>query len=323
MSLVKVAVIGAGHLGQYHAAKYAQAPGVQLVGIADLLPDRAQALAQRHGCQAFADFRALLPQVEAVSIAVPAAQHYAIGKACLQAGLHVLMEKPITTTLEEADRLLALARARRRVLQVGHVERFNPVARELLRQVEQPLFIECHRLAPFKPRGTDVDVILDLMIHDLDLIAALAGGEVSDLDACGAPVLSDSADIANARVHFDNGCTANITASRVSLKVERKLRIFQRDAYFSADLHKQELTTCRRATRGAPLMAEHRRIPGDALEAEIAAFLAAVVRRDGVAVNGEDGRRALQLSLDIAAHLRNAGARPLSPSPSLPALHAD
>lgn len=319
MSAVKVAVIGAGHLGQFHARKYAESPNAQLIAVVDTQLERARTIAERHGVPATSEFREVLPQVEAVSIAVPAAAHYAIAKACLEADRHVLVEKPITVTLAEADALVALARARRRVLQVGHIERFNPVGAELLRQVRNPLFIECHRLAPFKPRGTDVDVLLDLMIHDLDLIAALAGAEFTDIDACGAPVLCDTADIANARVRFANGCTANITASRVSLKVERKLRIFQRDAYFSADLGRQELTVARKT--GTRIDHSHRHLAGDALEAEIAAFLGAI--RDGgpVAVPGEDGRRALQLSLEIAARLRAEAAR-AEPEGGRAALHA-
>lgn len=314
MSVVKVAVIGAGHLGQHHARKYAESAQARLVAVVDIQAERAHSVAARHGAAAHTEFRDILGAVDAVSIATPAAQHFAIANACLAAGLHVLVEKPIAVSLAEADGLVALARQRRRVLQVGHVERFNPVARELLQQVRQPLFIECHRLAPFKPRGTDVNVILDLMIHDLDLIAALAGTEYTDIDACGVAVLSDSVDIANARVRFANGCTANITASRVSLKVERKLRIFQCDTYFSADLQKQELTVCRKT--GTQIAHEHRHLPGDALQAEIESFLQAVRSNDGAAVTGEDGRRALQLSLEVGARLRVAAASAQEPAVS-------
>jgi predicted dehydrogenase len=310
MPAVRVAVIGAGHLGQYHARKYAESAEAELVAVVDIQADRAHSVAARHGVPAHTDVGAILDAVDAVSIATPAAAHFAIARQCLEADLHVLVEKPITVTLAEADGLIALARARRRVLQVGHVERFNPVARELLAHVDHPLLIECHPLAPFKPRGTDVNVLLDLMIHDLDLIAALAGADFTDIDACGVPVLSDSFDIANARVRFANGCTANITASRVSLKVERKLRIFQRDAYFSADLQKQELTVARK--RGVQIEHAHRHIPGDALQAEIESFLDAVAGRESLAVSGEDGRRALQLSLAVAARMRE-GAAPAPP----------
>jgi predicted dehydrogenase len=301
--MIRVAVIGAGHLGQYHARKYAESPHAHLVAVVDTQHDRAQAVATRHGVAAHADFHEVLGQVDAVSIAVPAAAHYPIARACLEAGVHVLVEKPIAVTLAEADGLVALARQRERVLQVGHVERFNPVGRELLQHVHQPLFIECHRLAPFKPRGTDVNVLLDLMIHDLDLIAALAGADFTDIDACGVAVLSDSADIANARIRFANGCTANVTSSRVSLKVERKLRIFQRDAYFSADLQKQELTIARKTGGEPAIQVEHRHVPGDALAAEIDSFLQAVRGGRPAAVSGEDGRRALQLCLEIERRL--------------------
>ena len=298
---IRVAVIGAGHLGQYHARKYWEAPGSKLVAVADVSAERAALIAQRHDVPSYTDYRQVLDQVDAVSIAVPAAAHHAIATDCLNAGKHVLLEKPITVTLEDADALVALARQKQRVLQIGHIERFNPVGAELLRQVKNPLFIECHRLAPFKPRGTDVNVLLDLMIHDLDLIAALAGAAFTDIQACGVKVLSDSIDIANARIQFANGCTANITSSRVSLKVERKLRIFQRDAYFSADLGKQELTVARK--NGAEISHEHRHIAGDALQAEVDAFLAAIRGEQPVAVTAEDGRRALQLCLEIGRRM--------------------
>ena len=303
MDALNVAVIGAGHLGQYHASKYAACDGVRLVGVADVDAARAQKIAGPLGAASCADYRELLGSVDAVSIAVPAAAHYDVAHACLSADLHVLVEKPITVTLREADGLVALARERQRVLQVGHVERFNPVMREMQKRVNGPLFIECHRLAPYKPRGTDVDVLLDLMIHDLDLICALVGAPVTSIDATGVSVLTTTPDIANARLQFANGCTANITASRVSLKVERKLRVFQRDAYFSADLGKQSLTVARKAPSGE-ISLEQLQLTGDALQAEIESFLEAVRGRQDAVVSGEDGRRALELSLEIAERMR-------------------
>ena len=305
MSPTRVAVIGAGHLGQYHAQKYAAHPDARLVAVADVSAERAQAVAGKHGAEALTDWRALAGKADAVSIATPAAEHCTIALGCLEAGLHVLLEKPIAVTLAEADRIIAAAKQARRVLHVGHSERFNPVGAELLRLVKDPLFIECHRLAPFKPRGTDVTVLLDLMIHDLDLIAALAGAAFTDIDASGVTVLSDSIDIANARVRFANGCTANITSSRVSLKVERKLRIFQRDTYFSADLQKQELTVARKSGSGAQMKIEHehRHIAGDALAAELGAFIDAVRGKPSPGVSGEDGRRALQLCLEVGERM--------------------
>lgn len=302
MDAVKVAVIGAGHLGRHHADKYATCAGARLLAVADIDARRAEQVAGPLGARACADFRELLGTVDAVSVAVPAAAHFTVVEACLAAGLHVLVEKPIAVTLTQADALLALARERGCVLQVGHVERFNPVMREMLRRVDGPLFIECHRLAPYKPRGTDVDVLLDLMIHDLDLITALVGAPVTSIDASGVSVLTTTPDIANARLHFANGCTANVTASRVSLKVERKLRVFQRDTYFSADLGAQHLTVCRKSPVGE-IQVEQLRLAGDALQAEIEAFLDAARRRQPAAVSGEDGRRALELSLAIAARL--------------------
>ena len=303
MNALNVAVIGAGHLGQYHASKYAACPGVRLVAVADVDAARAEKIAAPLGASSCADFRELLGKVDAVSIAVPAAAHYDVAHACLSADLHVLVEKPITVTLREADGLVALARDRKRVLQVGHVERFNPVMREMVKRVENPLFIECHRLAPYKPRGTDVDVLLDLMIHDLDLIAAMVRAPVTSIDATGVAVLTTTPDLANARLQFANGCTANITSSRVSLKVERKLRVFQRDAYFSADLGKQSLTVARKAPSGE-ISLEQLQLAGDALQAEIESFLGAVRGGQDAVVSGEDGRRALELSLEIAQRLR-------------------
>jgi len=308
MDALNVAVIGAGHLGQHHAGKYAACPGARLVGVADVDRGRAERVAGPLGAAACADFHDLLGRVDAVSIAVPAAAHYEIAHACLSANLHVLVEKPIAVTLGEADGLVALARERGRVLQVGHVERFNPVMREMLKRVDGPLFIECHRLAPYKPRGTDVDVLLDLMIHDLDLIGALVGAPVTSIDATGVAVLTTTPDIANARLQFANGCTANVTASRVSLKVERKLRVFQPDAYFSADLGKQHLTVCRKSPAGE-IQLEQLQLAGDALQAEIESFLDAVRHRQAAAVSGEDGRRALELSLEIARRLAEGAAR--------------
>lgn len=299
MTPTKVAVIGAGHLGQYHAAKYAASKHATLVGIADSSAERGALIAGKHGVPAVQDYRDLLGKVDAVSIAVPAAAHYAIAKDCLEAGLHVLVEKPIAVTLDEADRMIALARRNKRVLQVGHVERFNPAGAELLRQVKNPLFIECHRLAPFKPRGTDVSVLLDLMIHDLDLIAALAGADCVQVDAAGASVLSDSPDIVNARLRFANGCIANITSSRVSLKTERKLRIFSRDGYFSADLGKSEITIARKLAGDPPISIEQKKFTGDALETEIEEFLAAIREQRDPSVTGEAGRLALALSLEV------------------------
>jgi len=307
MDALNVAVIGAGHLGRHHAGKYAACAGVRLVGVADIDLARATSVAAPLGATACADFRDLLSSVDAVSIAVPAAAHYAVALACLSADRHVLVEKPIAVTLPEADALVALARERGRVLQVGHVERFNPVMRELLKRVDGPLFIECNRLAPYKERGTDVDVLLDLMIHDLDLIAALVCAPVASIDAIGVSVLTATPDIANARLNFANGCTANITASRVSLKVERKLRLFQRDAYFSADFGKQHLTVCRRSPAGA-IELEQLQLAGDALQAEIESFVDAVRRRQAPVVGGDDGRRALELSLEIAERLRASPA---------------
>ncbi len=234
--VLRAAVIGAGYLGRFHAQKWASLTGCRLVAIADPSEAVRAALAQELGVEAVADWRALLGRVEAVSIAAPTALHHPIALACLEAGLHVLVEKPVTTTVAEARELIEAAARRQRVLQVGHLERFNAAVLAIEGIVTRPRFIESHRLAPFRQRGTDVSVVLDLMIHDIDLIQSIVRSPLTAVDAVGSSVFSDDLDIANARLRFASGCVANVTASRVSLKTERKLRLFQDDLYLSLDL---------------------------------------------------------------------------------------
>ncbi|MCL2669392.1 MAG: Gfo/Idh/MocA family oxidoreductase, partial [Syntrophaceae bacterium] len=226
MKEIRIGVVGIGHLGRYHLQKYQQIEGCRIVGVADVLPERAHEAAERYGCQAFTDLGRMAGEIDAVSIAVPTAAHYEVASLFLKAGVDVLLEKPITVTLAEADKLLALASEKSLILQIGLVERFNPAVVALHSVIGQPLFIESHRLHPFFERGTDVDVILDLMIHDLDIILHFVRSPVETLDAVGISVLSDKVDIANARLTFQSGCVANITASRVTAKTLQKIRFF-------------------------------------------------------------------------------------------------
>ncbi len=306
MTRLRCAVIGAGYLGRFHAQKYAGLARCELTGVADPSLEARERIRTELGVAVHADHRELLGRVDAVSIATPTALHHAVARDFLSAGAHVLVEKPITTTAEEARELIELAASARRVLQVGHLERFNPVIVAAASELENPRFIESNRLAPFKPRGTDVSVVLDLMIHDIDLIEHIVRSPIASIDAVGAPVFTDEIDIANARIRFANGCVADVTASRISMKAERKLRVFQADAYLSIDLQQKLLTVVRRpaviADGAIPKVDVEERSfdPGDALLAEIGAFLDAVERGNRPVVSGEDGLRALETATRIA-----------------------
>ena len=302
-----------GYLGRFHAQKYAAIPGCQLVAVADAQLETAQRVASELGTSAVADYRELIGRVDAVSIATPTPRHFEIAQALLRAGVHVLVEKPITETTAQAEELIATARGAARVLQVGHLERFNPVIIGAEASLGAPRFIECHRLAPFRERGTDVNVVLDLMIHDLDLVQSIVGSEIASLEAIGTPVFSSEIDIANARIRFANGCVANATASRVSLKTERKLRVVQDDAYLSMDLQQKILTVIRKrdvvpGDQQLPVtISEQSFDQGDALRAEIEAFLASCRGERAVVVSGEAGLRALKTAVTISEAV--AGAR--------------
>ncbi len=310
MTPVRTAVVGCGHFGRYHAEKYAALAGAELVAVVDCEPERARALGARLGAEALDDPGDLVGRVEAASVVVPTRAHFRVARQLLDGGLHVLLEKPLAATLEEADALIALAAARGVVLQIGHLERFNAAVLALADVLKEPLFIESHRLAPFQPRGTDVDVVLDLMIHDIDLIQQLVGRPLARIDAVGVPVLSVEDDIANARLHFEGGCVVNVTASRVSLKSERRMRLFQRDAYVSIDFQAGEATIARKGSGemfpGVPdVRLERRRFEAnDPLRLEIEAFLAAVRGERAVAVSGADGRLALDSALRITRALQ-------------------
>ena len=310
---LRAAVVGVGHLGRFHAEKYAALEESILVGVVDRDRDRAREVAGVLGVRVFPDHRALAGAVDCVSVAVPTQAHAAITADVLRAGIDVLVEKPLASTAAEGRELVRLAEESGRILQVGHLERFNPALRAAAAVVIEPRFLECHRLAPFVDRGTDVDVIRDLMIHDLDVIQSFVPAEVVAVESVGVPVLTSTVDIANARLRFANGCIANVTASRVSLKRERKLRIFQPDAYVAIDYDQRTVRICRRiaATRPGTLpeivVEEHDAGKGDPLRDEVQAFLAAVARRSVPAVSGREGLRALELAERIAASLEQDG----------------
>ncbi len=303
---MRTAVIGVGYLGRFHAQKYASLPHAALVGVADERAAARTAVAAELGVPGFADYRDLVGRVDAVSVVTPTPSHHEIAKAFLDGGAHVLVEKPMTVTVAEGESLIAAAKRAGKILQVGHLERFNAAVQALQPILTEPRFIESARLAPFKHRGTDVDVVLDLMIHDIDLILSIVRSPVVSVDAIGASVFSPEIDIANARLRFANGCVANSTASRVSLKTERKLRLFQDDAYLSVDLHQKVLTVIRKGAGlgadGMPQVAieETNYEQGDALRAEIESFLAAAAADTPPAVSGEDGLLALKTAISIA-----------------------
>jgi len=305
---VRVAVIGVGHLGQHHARIYTELPGAELVAVADLSETRRREVGGRLKVPAVADYRSLVGKVDAVSVAVPTGAHYPIALAFLQAGSDVLVEKPITQTVGEADVLIAAAAKGGRILQVGHSERYNGAVRALCAQVQEPGFIEVHRMGPFPGRGTDVDVVLDLMIHDIDIILTLVHSPVTSVSAVGVPVVSGQVDIANARLEFASGCVANITASRVSGERLRKIRVFQRDTYFVLDYASQELNLFRKTPGDGSGKARLTRIEVpvarvEPLRQELGDFLESVRTRRPPLVPGEAGREAVAVAAQIIERL--------------------
>ena len=294
---MKVAVIGAGHMGRFHAEKFARLPGVQ-VAVVDPDPARAP----------ISDFRKVLGEVEAAVIAVPTNLHHEVARAFLERGLHVLVEKPLAATLDEADDLVNLASKKKAVLQVGHVQRYSTAFKALAKRVEKALYIDAERLAGFKQRGAEVDVILDLMIHDLDLALSLARSEVSGVSACGFRVLTNDIDIASARIEFVNGCVADLSASRVSQAVVRKFRVFEPGLYASADLQAGKLRYVRQEG-GEIRETEETHAGGDALAAQAESFVLAITENRPVPVDGTEGRRVLKLALEIGRLVRERLAR--------------
>lgn len=313
----RIGVIGAGSLGYHHVRILKNMSQVQFSGFVDNRPDRALEVARDLGVRSYDSVDALLDDVDAVTIVVPTPAHFEIASAALARGKHVLIEKPITTTIEEADRLLELAEANGALIQTGHVERFNQAVRAALPYVQNPRFIESDRLAPFNIRGSDVAVVLDLMIHDIDLILTLVGAEAADITAVGVPVLTPMVDIANARLTFSSGAVANITASRISRDRVRKIRIFQPSGYLSLDLATgsgeffklKGMPDLTRVMSGTPDLADFvERVSleapeGEPLKLEFESFIEAITGRGPLVVSGEDGRRALQVALRIVADI--------------------
>ena len=314
MSQVKCAVVGVGYLGRFHAQKYKAINEAELVGVCDASPERAKQVADELGTKAFGDYRELKGKVEAVTVASTTRTHYEIAKYFLENGVHVNVEKPMTVTISEADELVRIAKKNTLKLQVGHVERFNPALTAAKEKLGIPLFIEVHRLAPFKPRGVDVDVVLDLMIHDIDVVLSLVRSPVTSVAAVGSPILTKYVDIANARLEFESGAVANITASRVSQSATRKFRVFQRDQYLSIDFGTGEVNLTTKTGEwkddSIPLEMEAWNLEkGDALLAETKAFVTAIQKNTAVVVPGEDGLTALKVATEIQREIEKRSER--------------
>ena len=309
---LRTAVIGVGYMGRFHAEKLAASSQAELVAVVDADSARAKEIAGVLGCAYEVDYRNILSRVEAVCVAVPTEKHHEVVRACLDAGVHVLVEKPLSRTLAEADDLLELARARGLVLQVGHLQRFNPAFQALAAQGGRPLFIDIERLAPFKARGTEVDVVLDLMIHDLDLVLALAKAPVEQVSASGFRVLTNAIDIANARIEFADGCIASVSASRVSQSPVRKLRVFRHDSYVSADLQEQRLRHVRKGAEGSNAGIEESEQSferADELRLQAEEFVRVVREKGQPLVSGAQGRAALALALQVGQLVEERLAR--------------
>jgi predicted dehydrogenase len=310
MKNIKVGVIGVGYLGRFHAQKYAALQDVTMVGVADPDVQQGQRVAGECACRHFVDYQQLLPLVDAVSIAVPTSFHYQVAGHCLDLGIDVLLEKPMTVTLAEADVLLAKAAERRLILQIGHLERFNPAVVAMQPFLTTPVFIESNRLSTFKNRGVDVDVVLDLMIHDIDIILNIVKSPLKTIHTVGAPVVTASTDIANARLIFENGATANVTVSRISRTNLRKMRIFQPGSYINVDFANKRVMTIQLSDelRDSGMPKQEVKLQtfsdGDALKSEIISFVEHVRQRTMPAVSGTEGRRALAVALQVMEQIK-------------------
>lgn len=307
MKKLKCAVIGVGYLGRFHAQKYKLIKDVELVAICDVNSKLLQIRSEELNVAGFENYQDLFGKVDAVSIAATTSEHYSIAKDCLLNGIHVLLEKPMTKTVAQALELIAIAKDKNLKFQIGHLERFNAQRLAIEGYLDKPLFIESVRLASFNPRGTDVNVILDLMIHDIDIILSLVKSPVKSIDAHGAPVLTNSIDIANARINFENNCVANVTASRISFKTERKTRIFQHDSYISIDYHKKQFAIFKKGDKemfpGVADIVCHESSfeKTDALLLEIKSFIDCIIHDKVPLVSGEDGKDALATAENITA----------------------
>jgi len=318
MEKLKIGIIGVGHLGKLHARMFSGIESCELVGIFDIVPENSRAAGDEFGLKVFENEKSLLEEIDAVSVAVTTTAHYEVAKRCFESGVHVFLEKPITSTIDEAKKLVKLASEKKLTLQVGHIERFNPALISLEKYIVNPLFIQSDRLSQFNPRGTDVAVVLDLMIHDIDVILSLIKSDVKRIDANGVAVVSENVDIANARLQFENGAVANVTASRISQKKMRKMRIWQRDNYTALDFVTgasemyRLLPLDETSSTGVPFgeiglgekkkrlfyeQPETKEI--NALSYELELFVNAVINRTRPVVSGEDGLRALTVANEI------------------------
>ena len=309
-SKLRAAVIGVGYLGRFHAQKYKLITEVELVGVCDASPARAEEVAKELNTKAYANYKDLLGKVDLVTIATTTSTHFEVAKFFLENKIHVNVEKPMTTTSEEGRELCEIAEKNDLKFQVGFVERFNPAFIAAREKFKTPLFIECHRLAPFKPRGADVSVVLDLMIHDLDVVLSLVRSRPKSVSAVGTPVLMKTADIANARVEFESGAVANLTASRVSTKAQRKFRMFQQNQYLSIDFGSGEVNLLTKTGEFVgdelPIEAESWNLEkGDALLAETKSFVDAIINNTPPFVTGRDGLHALELAEQIIDAIKN------------------
>ncbi len=309
MKKIKVGVIGAGYLGRFHAQKYAALDDVTLIGVADIDAQQGQRVSEECQCRFFADFLQLLPLVDAVSIVVPTSYHCSVAGVCLDRGIDVLLEKPMTVTLAEADELIDKAKEKQLILQIGHLERFNPAVQAMEPFLTTPVFIESNRIATFKNRGVDVDVVLDLMIHDIDIILNIVKSPLKTIHTVGAPVVTANTDIANARLIFENGATANVTVSRISRTNVRKMRIFQPGSYINVDFANKRVMTIKLSEElregGMPKQVVKLQTfaDGDALKSEIISFIQHVRERSTPAVSGVEGRRALAVALQVMSQI--------------------
>jgi predicted dehydrogenase len=306
MSKLRTAVVGAGYLGRYHAEKYYRSEQSELIAVVDVDPEAAQKVAKKNRADAISDIEDLIPlNIDCASVACNTSQHYAVAKFLLENDIDVLVEKPFTATLQEAHELIDIARRRGRILQIGHLERFNPALQAIKEQLNQPWFFEARRISKFAGRGHDVDVILDLMIHDIDIISHLVGRPLKHVTAVGIPIITSGFDIANARLTFEGGAVANVTASRAAFKSERSIRVFQPDLYVSLDLQKRRAKTYQKTGKtdafGFPKIRKTRMKveERDALQDQIESFLNSVLHRTEPSVSGEDGLNAMEVAARI------------------------
>ncbi len=310
---IRIGVIGIGYLGKYHLEKYLGIEGVEVVGVCDTNHEIGKKVTEDHGIPHFLDYRGLIGMIDAASIVVPTVHHHRVAMDFLSEGIDVFVEKPITTNLIEAQALIDSAESRGLILQVGHLERFNPAVLALEGTMREPMFIESHRLSPFPERSVDIDVILDLMIHDIDIILNIVKSPITHIDAVGVPIITNKVDIVNARINFESGCVANVTASRVSAEKMRKIRIFQSDAYISIDYATQKITVYKRVSDGNDRFSIVKQdmdiSPSDYLSDEIKSFVQSVRSRTSPPVTGRDGKRALEVAILIKERLEDSMAR--------------